>query len=257
MCKNEVHLESAKIDSICTALSVLRPFIPVEVLASIADVQVEAVKSFASDLGRPLLVRGNAVQFRDEPVETWFRKNFKPSGEKLSEFIVKLQPLASESAYVASTLPQLMLEAGQLEELIGLALSSALLPNDPIQRRDVEFQRLQFSLKASLRARRFADAAKLALKAAQETAGDTRQRVLLQANTDLAAVVMEPERIQEIVSRRTFSGGWTGSLHAYEAGLLSCIDDFRGDARSRLQDGLGMGEKFESFDGGREKEREN
>ena len=227
--------EQAQIDSICAALSVLRPFVPVEVLASIAGIRAAAVKSFASDLGHPLLVLGDTVQFRDEPVETWFRENFKPSEEQLSKFIAKLQPLASESAYVASTLPQLMLEAGQLSELIDLALSSFLLPSNPIERRDVELQRLQFSLKASLRAQRFADAAKLALKAAQETAGDTRQRNLLQANTDLAAAVIAPQRIQEIVSRRTFVGGWTGSRHAYEAGILSCIGDFRGDARSRLR----------------------
>ena len=128
-----------------------------------------------------------------------------------------------------------MLEAGQLSELIDLALSSSLLPRNPIERRDVELQRLQFSLKASLREQRFADAAKLALKAAQETAGDTRQRDLLQANTDLAATVVDPQHIQEIVSRRTFGGGWTGSRHAYEAGMLSCIGNFRGDARSRLR----------------------
>lgn len=228
-------IERAQIDSICAALAILRPFVPVEVLASVADVKVEAVKSFASDLGHPLLVLGNAVQFRDEPVETWFRKHFRPNDEQLSEFIAKLQPLASESAYVASTLPQLMLEAGQLSELIDLALSSSLLPNNPIEKRDVEFQWLQFSLKASLRAQRFADAAKLALKAAQETAGDTRQQKLLRANTDLAAVVLDPQRIQEIVSRRTLGGGWVGSRHVYEASLLSFIGDFRGDARSRLR----------------------
>ncbi|MYD62050.1 MAG: tetratricopeptide repeat protein [Gemmatimonadetes bacterium] len=228
-------IERAQIDSICTSLSILRPFVPVEVLASVADVKSEAVKSFASDLGHPLLILENAVQFRDEPVETWFRKHFRPSPEQLSEFIAKLQPLASESAYVASTLPQLMLEAGQLSELIDLALSSSLLPNNPIERRDVEFQRLQFSLKASLRAQRFADAAKLALKAAQETAGDTRQQKLLQANTDLAAVVLDPQRIQEIISRRSFGDGWIGSRHVYEASLLSFIRDFRGDARSRLR----------------------
>ena len=166
-------VERVQIDSICTALAVLRPFVPVEVLASVADVKIEAVKSFASDLGHPLLVLGNSVQFRDEPVETWFRNRFKPNKGQLSEFITKLQPLAPKSAYVASALPQLMLEAGQLSELIDLALSSSLLPNNPIEKRDVEFQRLQFSLKASLRAQRSADAAKLALKAAQETAGDT------------------------------------------------------------------------------------
>ena len=235
LCETVGGAEHVQIDSICAALSVLRPFVPVDVLALISGVDASTVRSFANDLGHPLLVIGDAIQFRDEPVETWFRERFQPDKGQLSEFIAKLQPLASGSAYVASTLPQLMLEAGKLSELIDLALSSSLLPNNPLERRDVELQRLQFSLKASLRAQRFADAAKLALKAAQETAGDTRQRNLLQANTDLAAAAIEPERIQEIVSRRTFDGGWRGSRHAYEAGLLSCIGDFRGDARSRLR----------------------
>ena len=228
--------ENLQIDSICAALAILRPFVPVTVLASVSGVEAAAVRSFASDLGRPLLVLGDAVQFRDEPVETWFREQFRPGTEQLSKFIAKLQPLASESAYVASTLPSLMLEAGQLPDLIELALSSSSLPTtNPIEKRDVELQRLQFALKASLRAKRFSDAAKLTLKAGQETAGDTRQQELLRTNTDLAAVVMAPDHIQEIVSRRTFGGGWIGSHHAYEAGLLSYIEGFRGDARSRFR----------------------
>ena len=228
--------EQLQIDSICAALAILRPFVPVTVLASVSGVEYSAVRSFASDIGRPLLVLGDAVQFRDEPVETWFRERFNPSEKQLSEFIARLQPLASESAYVASTLPQLMLEAGQLSELIELALSSSSLPTtNPVERRDVELQRLQFALKASLRAKRFADAAKLALKAAEETAGDARQQALLQANTDLAAALLEHDRIQAIVSRRTFGGVWIGSHHAYESSLLSHISEFRGDARSRIR----------------------
>ena len=243
--------EQLRIDTICTALATLRPFVPVKVLASVSGVEVAAVRSFASDLGRPLLILEDAIQFRDEPVETWFRKHFRPSDEQLSEFIERLQPLASESAYVASTLPQLMLEARQLNELVNLALSSSLLPSNPIERRDVELHRLQFALKASLRAKCFADAAKLALKAAQETAGDKRQQTLLHENTDLAAAFLDPDRIQEVIARRTFGstssgdreilvGGvyrkkWIGFHHAYEAGLLSYIHAFRGDARSRLR----------------------
>ena len=239
--------EQLQIDSICTALATLRPFVPVSVLASVSGVEVAAVRSFASDLGRSLLILEDAIQFRDEPVETWFREHFRPSNDQLSEFIQKLQPLAPESAYVASTLPQLMLEAGQLSELIDLALSSSLLPSNLIERRDVELQRLQFALKASLRAERFAEAAKLALKAGQETTGGARQHTLLRENTDLAATFLEPDRIQEIVSRRTFGGisnsaqegtyekTWTGSHHAYEASLLSYLPDFRGDASSRLR----------------------
>lgn len=227
--------EQPQIDSICAAIAILRPLVPISVLAAVSGVQASAVKSFASDLGRPLLVLSDSIQFRDEPVETWFRERFKPGAEKLSAFIAALQPLTSTSSYVASTLPQLMLEAGQLGELVDLALSSSSLPTNPIERRDVEIQRLQFALKASLRAKRYVDAAKLALKAGEETAGDVRQQKLFQGNTDLVAALIEPARVQEIVSRKTFGGGWIGAHHAYEAGLLSHVHDFRGDARSRLR----------------------
>ena len=239
--------EQEKIDLICEALATLRPFVPLKVLAAVSGLEAAAVRSFASDLGRPLLIREDAIQFRDEPVETWFRERFSPSKERLSEFIEKLRPFARDSAYVASTLPQLMFEGGKLGELINLALSSSLLPTNLIEKRDVELQRLQFALKASLQAERFADAAKLSLKAAQETTGNTRQQALLRENTDLAAKFLEPERIQEIVARRILEDRdgitqqqaaektWTGSHHAYEASLLSYHPDFHGDARSRLR----------------------
>jgi hypothetical protein len=228
--------EKAGIDLICAGLAALRPLVPISILAAIAKIGDAAVKSFALDLGRPLIVIGETLQFFDEPAETWFRERFKPKAEQFEAFIETLKPLAANSAYVASALPQLMLEAGQFTELVDLALSSAGLPEaNPIERRDVELQRLQFALKASLRAQRYTDAAKLALKAGGETAGDERQQKLLQENTDLASAFLDADRIQEIVSRRTFGGGWLGSHHVYEAGLMSGCGEFRGDARSRLR----------------------
>ena len=122
-----------------------------------------------------------------------------------------------------------------------------MLPSSQIDRRDVELQRLQFALKASIRAGYYADAAKLAIRTAQETTGDTRQQTLLRDNTDLAAAFLEPGHIHEIVSRRAFhrvsiaaqeeghEKTWTGSHHVYEASLLSYFADFRGDARSRFR----------------------
>lgn len=229
-------VEKTQIDRICAGLAALRPLIPLSVLASMSGIDEAAIKSFAFDLGRPLLVTGETIQFFDEPAETWFRERFKPSAGDLTSFIASLKPLAASSAYVASALPQLMLEAGHIAELVALALSSEALPAaSPVEKRDVELQRLQFALKASLRAKRYTDAAKLALKAGGESAGDERQRKLLQANTDLAAVFMDSDRIQELVSRRTFGSGWVGSHHAYEAGLLSGRSELLGDARSRLR----------------------
>ena len=97
-------------------------------------------------------------------------------------------------------------------ELVSLALTSSALPEtSEMEKRAVELGRAQFALKAALRSGRYLDAAKLALKAGEQTAGDGRRRKLIQSNTDLAALFFEPELIQEIVSRRVFDSGWRGS----------------------------------------------
>ncbi|HEX4408993.1 MAG TPA: AVAST type 3 anti-phage nuclease/ATPase Avs3a [Xanthobacteraceae bacterium] len=229
-------LEKAQVDKICAGLAALRPLIPIPVLAQMSGVNEGAIRSFAIDIGRPLLVAGDTIQFFDEPAETWFRDKFRPSADAMVAFIATLKPHAAQSPYVASALPPLMLEAGKFSELVELALTSAALPEtSPLERRDVELQRLQFALKAGLRTKRYVDAAKLALKAGGETAGDDRQRRILQANTDLAAIFLNIDLIQEIVSRRTFGSGWIGSHHAYEAALLSGCAELIGDARSRLR----------------------
>jgi len=229
--------EQQQIDLVCSALATLRPFVPLEIVAATAGVGVELVRSIANDLQRPLIVREDAVQFRDEPTETWFRQRFRPSGAELNTFISRLKPLAAASAYVAAVLPALMLEAGLFDDLVALALTSEALPQgSAIAKRDVELQRLQFALKAALRGKRYFEAIKLAMKAGGEAATDERQQKLLSQNTDLAARFLEPNQILEQVSRRLITGGsWTGSEHAYEAALLSSSLQLVGDARSRLR----------------------
>lgn len=229
--------EQQQIDHVCAALATLRPFVPLEIVAATAGVGVELVRSIANDLQRPLIVREDAVQFRDEPTETWFRQRFRPSGTELKAFLSRLKPLAAESAYVAAVLPALMLEAGLFDELVELALTGEALPQgSAIAKRDIELQRLQFALKAALRSKRYFEAIKLAMKAGGEAATDERQQNLLSQNTDLAARFLEPNQILEQVSRRLITGGsWTGSEHAFEAALLSSSPQLGGDASSRLR----------------------
>jgi len=228
--------ERTQIDMICAGLAVLRPLVPISVLAAMSGVSPALITSFALDLGRPLVVNKDTIQFFDEPAETWFRERFKPDASKLGEFIAHLQKLSASSAYIAGVLPQLMLEAGQFYDLVDLALTSTGLPESgPVERRDIELQRLQFALKASLRIKRYPEAVKLALKAGGESAGNERQRALLQENADLVSTFMHSNGVQEIVSRRTFGSGWIGSHHVYEATILSGHADLIGEARSRLR----------------------
>lgn len=228
--------ETPHLEMVCQALAVLRPLVPLSVLADLAGASVSAVRSFALDFGRPLMIKGQSLHFLDEPAETWFRERFQPGPDQMARFLTRLRPLAANSSYCAAALPQLLLHAGQLDELIELALSGQGLPEDnPLARRDVELQRLTFALKACLQQGRYAAAAKLALKAAGETAGEERQNALLQANTHVAAALMEPDRIENVVSRRTFRSDWMGSHHAYDAGLLSGRDELASEASSRLR----------------------
>ncbi|MXP14545.1 NACHT domain-containing protein [Altererythrobacter confluentis] len=229
--------EAEQIDQICSALAILRPFVPLKLVADTAGVSEGLVRSFANDLKGPLLIRENAVQFRDEPTEHWFQETFGPQGDTLSHFIDRLRPLTTNSAYAAAVLPQMMLEAGQLEELVEITLEGKALPtNNEIARRDVEMQRLQFALKAAIQAERFKDATTLAMKAGGNAAVEERQQLLIGENTDLAARFLEPNQILEMISRREVSGGdWMGSDYAYRAALLSVQPELAGDASKELR----------------------
>lgn len=224
-----------QINSLCTALAVLRPLVPIDVLSKISGADVSAIKSFATDFGA-LRIDGNALQFRDEPVESWFRDKFRATQEQLQAFLLVLKPMANENVYVSACLPFLLLEAGWLDELVLLALESKGLPsNSPVDRREIELQRLQFALKASLRSKRYVEAGKLAFKAGCEMAGNSRQQRLLQDNTDLVAVLLDKENVYDIAYSRKFVGNWLGAQFAYEAALLSFFPEFKGDARSKLR----------------------
>ena len=228
--------ERDKLDRLCEALATLRPFVPLEVLAKSVDVPVAMVRSFVNDMQRPLIIKGDALQFRDEPTETWFRERFRPPSSRVGALVDRLMPLAEGSSYVAASLPQLLLEAGRFDDLVALALSGAALPSENFSRLEVELQRLQFAIKAAIRRGSFVHAAQLAMKAGNEASAHERQQKLIGAHTDLAARFVDEGTLSEKVSRREVpAAGWTGSEHAYVAGLLSGCPTLEGDASSHLR----------------------
>ncbi|MBW4709856.1 ATP-binding protein [Roseobacter sp. YSTF-M11] len=230
------NAESAQIQLFCEALAALRPFVPIKVLSLASGLPEDAIKSFVVDIGRPLQIRSDAVQFIDEPSETWFRETYKPSRREMSDFVDKVMPLATSSSYVASALPQLLLEAGRYNDLVDMVLSEAALPQGtPAEMRQASLSRLQFALKAALRDKRLADAAKLSLKAGIETAGDDRQQQLFQDNVDLVAHFLSDDQVREIAANNGFSTSWHGGQRAYEAALLASNEGTISEARNTLR----------------------
>lgn len=224
------------INAICFGLASLPPHIPISILANAAGVSTDAVKSFVADLGRPLWISDNSVQFRDEPTETWFRKTYLASKENHLLYIGRLEPLASDSSYVAEVLPQLYLQAGEYDKLIKVALSNDLLPaKNPIDARNVRIFRLRFAFIAALKSKKLKDAVQLAMRAGEEVASSNRQFSLFKNNLDLLAVLQGREKVQEIAFKTKLRSGWDGSENIYTASLLSAISEYKGEARGYLR----------------------
>lgn len=235
--KDDVTSDEQKhLDWVCIGLATLRPGIPVSVLARFAKVPEVEVINFAQTPELCLIYYDNLLQFRDESVETWFQEKFRPSGDALRETICRLKPLAFESAYAALSLPQLMLEADQIGELIELALTSNAIPEaSKLEMHEIEHRRLQFALKACLRFQRYVDATKLSFKAGWQAAGQSRRRNLIQNNADLAARFCRTNPVQELVVTQKLDSSWPPSRYVFQACLLSEHEHQLGEARSRLR----------------------
>ncbi len=224
------------IEPVCLGLANLPPLIPINVLAKAAGVDIPTIISFISDLGRPIWLSDNFVQFRDEPTETWFREKYSASTEQIETFITRIKPLALKYSYVAEALPSLLLQAKNYDQLMQMAFSDDFLPEEnPIDQRNIRVYRLQFAFKAALKQKKYNDAIKLALLAGEEVSSDNRQLEILKMNIDLIAPLQSHQRLQELAFRRMLKSTWDGSENVYSAALLSSVEGNKGEARGYLR----------------------
>ena len=237
--KEQNYSESKEIDLLLTSIAILRPLIPLQILSALTNIRADQIRSIISDIGgHPIRLSDNNIQFVDEPTESWFREVYKPKDiSLLNEFIQKLKPLAINSVYAASALPQILMDAGNFEELVELSLNSEMLPSDSIlEKRKVELQRLQFAIKAGLKLGKYTDVARLSLKAGGEVAAESRQHQLLEENVELVGATFHDNQILELISEKVFKGGsWHGSKYITEAKLLSYREEFHGESLSKLR----------------------
>lgn len=224
------------IDSICMGLATLPPFIPLTVLAKIANVSVHFVKSFVADLGRPLWLTDHAVQFRDEPTEKWFQDTFVATKMQTSSYVDDIKQLDMISPYIAEALPILLHKSERYDELVTLALSDSYLPEgSPYDKSLIKINRLQYAFRASLKKGRIHDATKLALLAGEEIASNERQNEVFKNNIDLVVQNLSDNRITELAHRKVIRGKWQGSELVYSASLLASLPDSKGQATVYLR----------------------
>jgi hypothetical protein len=217
-------------------LAALRPRIPITVVEQLTGTSESAIRSFASDLGGAVLLDGAALQFKDEPTETLIHNRYMPAGDELSDLITSIRPKADSSIYLASSLPQLLWETGDLDGLLNLAMSDDALPTtDSFERQRVDQSRSVFAVRAALSSGRTAEAAILAARCGMLHAGGSRRTALLTRHPDLGGALLDDVTIQQLVSDRKARTGTIPASLAREGCLLSMNPDSAGDARSKLR----------------------
>ena len=230
------HLLPDELKRLCQALATMHPTIPLVDLSKITVVSVDAIRSFAVALGRGLHFNNNSLQFRDEPTETWFTNNHSLNPVEMRDFATRVVPHASDSAYIATVLPQLLFEARMVDELVELALSDGGLPAgiDDLQAQEIARARARFALGAALRAKRNSDAALLAVKAGTLSSGHARRMKMFRANPDIAARFLARDVVDSLCSGRELTARWPGSNLHVEALMLSSLEERRDLGRARF-----------------------
>lgn len=223
------------LEKIGLLLSILRPRIPIGVLASLSGSSPELIRSFVSDFGRGLIVTDEAVNFRDEPTETFFRQRYTSASAAANDLVAQLTAVGEENAYVAASLPQVLWGAQQYDKLMELGNTT---PNGSklteIEQRQVSQLRTSFALLAAFKLRRLPDIVQLALVAGQAQASGDRRYALLRDAADLTGEFLDRATLDELRAARVFPSPWPGASLSAEAVMLA-VDNRLDEARSRLR----------------------
>lgn len=229
--RSRVELERA-----AQLLTLLRPSVPLDVLAELAGTQAASVRSFISDLGRGLILDGQSIQFLDEPTETYFRKRHPATQEVAAQAALRLRALSGSSAYAASSLPEVLSSANLHDELLALVATDDALPStSDVERTQVEHLRVEFGLRAAVQLRRSDSIVQLAMRAGAGRAGKGRQFTVIRDNPDLAGSRIDVRVLGEIIASRELPESWPGSTLGSEAALLAHTTGSASTARSRAR----------------------
>lgn len=214
--KHDHGATDEEFEPLCRALAALPPPVPIRVLAAASKLNEVAIRGFVTDFarGRPITLVGNdAVQFRDEPVETWFQGKFLLDQEQYGKIADQMKSMVMTDAYVAATLPLILNAAGRYDDLMKLALEGRIPENaDPVQKREMVLNRVQYALRAALSRDSLIDAAKLALRAGEEVAATSRQTQFLMDNGDVVSMLAGSSVVMDFVFRNRT---WVGDRKAY------------------------------------------
>lgn len=233
----EEHAYSKEeIELLCKSLAILPPMVPIDILAKASNIDKSLITSFASDLGLALFIKdeNNSVQFRDEPVETWFRKTFLATKDVYELMANRLIDLKDSNPYVAITIPRLLYGAERYDDLYKNAYSNQLNITDPIQQQTIVVENLAYSIKIANQQKDYLNLNKLLLELSKVLSIKDRSLEFIFDNADIIATLAGSEFINDFLYREKQIDR-AGILYASSALMLSMNPIYHAEARIFLR----------------------
>lgn len=233
---DEAGQDRGRLEHTGRLLATLRPRIPLSALASLTGGTTDLIRSFVSDLGRGLLISEDAVQFLDEPTETYFRERYRIDSSDANQLVEQLTTSSLTNAYIAASLPQVLWEAKRYDELMALGRSdSVLVEASEVENRQIAQLRTGFALLAAFKLQRMPDIVELAMLAGRAAASGKRRYALLRDAADLTGEFIDSAALDELRAARLLPSEWPGAVLGSEALMLAFSPNRTGEARSRLR----------------------
>lgn len=118
--------QDTDISTFLAGLATLPPPVPIQELAKANGLAEGAVNSFAADLAPLLEQTKQGLMFRDEPTETLIRESYMADTTTLRELAKNLLGMQDKSVYAATTLPDLLHQLGDGDQLFNLAFDDRI-----------------------------------------------------------------------------------------------------------------------------------
>jgi hypothetical protein len=137
--------QDADIKAFLAGLATLPPPVPVREFAEANGLADGAVNSFAADLAPLLEQTKHGLMFRDEPTETLIREGYCADRNTLQRLAQNLLGMQATSVYAATTLPDLLQQLGDGEQLFTLAFDERIPANikSAVSRQAIRHARLR------------------------------------------------------------------------------------------------------------------
>jgi len=224
-----------KVGKFFRTLAALPSPVPKSYLSELSGLGYEFMEDLATDIWNGLIYENGTFSFRDEDFETFIRNHYLISPQEKKQIAEIFIKKASIDEYASISIGSVLLEAGEIKELIEIVLDRKFLavPEDPIQSKEIYIQRAKLAMKAAKDIEDIETQVKLFLIAALEAKTDKALTELLIKYPDLVARYGNDSSLGRL-NYKSEEKTWAGSFHLKLAGTYSRIPEDKNIALKHL-----------------------